>query len=643
MARPASPLVERRLAAILHADVQGYSRMIEADEAGTLRILTPYLQLMTELARQHGGHPVGSRGDSLLAEFPSARNAVQGAVAMQQELKKRNAELPAEQQVTFRMGIHVGEITEDGAQLHGDGINIAVRLEGLAEPGGLLISGTVYDQVKNKLALQYEALGEQQLKNIAEPVRVYRVVLEKTDSPQSTIPQSQRSRQKPRWVGTSMSVFVLVVLLGGLATFWALFHSAFRTPHSVLRTQEAQPPSLPLPDKPSIVVLPFVNMSGDPEQEYFSDGITEELTSNLSRLPGLFVIARHSAFTYKGKAARVQAVGQELGVRYVLEGSVRKSNNQVRIIAQLIDATTGYHLWTERYDRELKDLLNLQDEITQQIVANLRVEVRQAELERVRRIPTENLTAYDYGLRGVGLFLRTMIEPQKEMNEQARQMFEKAIELDPTYAAAYVGLGATYHQEWLWQWSRDPQTLERAFALAHKAIALDDSLPQSHQLLASVYQSKKQYDQATVEAERFVALDPNNADGYMFLGNMLVWTERPEEGLGLMEKAMRLNPRYPVWYLERLGAAYRVVGRCEEAIMQMKKVVTLNPNNPPAHFVLVICYVELGRQAEAEAEAAEVLRINPNFSLEVFKQNIPIKDQALLERTITAARKAGLK
>ncbi len=242
---------------------------------------------------------------------------------------------------------------------------------------------------------------------------------------------------------------------------------------------------LPLPDKPSIVVLPFTNLSSDPEQEYFSDGITAELTAGLSRLSGLFVIVRNSAFTYKGKAAKVQAVGQDLGVRYVLEGSVRKSDTQVRVIAQLIDATTGYHLWTERYDRELKDLLSLQDEITQQIVANLRVEVRQAELERVRRIPTDNLTAYDYLLRGMES-LRTFMEAKKEANDQARQMFEKAIELDPQYAQAYVGLGMTYWAEQLWNWSQDPQTLERAFALAQKARDLDDSLPELHQLLGTL-------------------------------------------------------------------------------------------------------------------------------------------------------------
>ena len=298
--------------------------------------------------------------------------------------------------------------------------------------------------------------------------------------------------------------------------------------------------------------MPFTNMSGDPEQEYFSDGLTDDLITALSRLSQLFVIARHSTFTYKGKAVKVQDMSKELGVRYVLEGSVRKTDKQVRINAQLVDATTGHHLWAERYDRELKDLPSLQDEITQQIVANLRVEVRQAELARVRRTPTNNLTAYDYFLRGMES-LRTFSEVDQEANEHARQMFEKSIELDPTYAEAYVGLGWTYTQAWLWQWSRDPQTLERAFALAQKAIALDDSLSGPHRLLSSVYQLKKQYEQAIVEAERAVALDPNNADGYMALGNMLVWTERPEEGIGLMEKAMRLNPRYPVYYLEAFG------------------------------------------------------------------------------------------
>jgi len=401
---------------------------------------------------------------------------------------------------------------------------------------------------------------------------------------------------------------------------------------------------LPLPDKPSIIALPFVNMSQDPEQEYLSDGITEDITTDLSKISSLFVISRNSAFTYKGKAVKVQDISREMGVRYVLEGSVRRANDRARITTQLIDATTDHHLWAERYDRPLTDIFALQDEITQQIVANLRVEVGQAELERVRRIPTENLTAYDYVLRGREAFLRAFLDTtQKEANAQARQLFERAIALDPAYAEAYAWLGHTYLLEWMQQWNLDPQTLERAGELAQRAIALDDSLPRSHQILSQVYRWKKQHEQAIAEAERTITLDPNSDIAYMYLGEVLVMAGRPEETIGLVEKAMRLNPCYPVYYLQELGTAYSMTGRYEEAIAPLKRVATFNPNFVFAHLVLASCYAELGREEEARAEAAEVLGINPNFSLEVWRQMIPFKDPAELERYLAGLRKAGLK
>jgi adenylate cyclase len=421
--------MERKVAAILHADVQGYSRLIEKDEVGTLQVLTPYLQMMTERVQQHGGHPVGSRGDSLLAEFPSVIEAVQCAVELQRELQTRNAALPPDRQIHFRMGINLGEVVSENGQLHGDGINIAVRLESLADAGGILISGTVYDQVEHKLPFHYEYLGEQQVKNISKPVRAYRIVQEGTDSPPSRVQSAKGKgeRQKPRQVSTGVlvSVLVFVLLFGGLVTFWALFPSSFRIPHSELRTEEAQPPSLPLPDKPSIVVLPFDNMSKDPDQEYFSDGIAEDITTDLSKISSLFVIARNSAFTYKGKAVKVQDISRELGVRYVLEGSVRRSNNQVRITAQLIDATQDQHLWSERYDRPLTEIFALQDEIRQKIVFALKVKLTPEEQARFKIAPTNNMEAYDYYLRGLQIAWRTT----RETTVQARRMYEKAIAL----------------------------------------------------------------------------------------------------------------------------------------------------------------------------------------------------------------------
>ncbi len=415
--------MERKLAAIFSADVQGYSRLMGDDEETTIRTLTAYREVMTALIRQHRGRVVDSPGDNLLAEFASAVDAVQGAVAIQKELKTRNAELPDQRKMQYRIGINVGDVVVEGERIYGDGVNIAARLESLAEGGGICISGNVHEQVKNKLTLSYDYRGEQRVKNIAEPVRVYKVEWEA----QAVAPTTSREPAV----------------------------------------------ELPLPDKPSIAVLPFTNMSADPEQEYFSDGITEDLITDFSKLSGLFVIARNSAFAYKGKTVKVQEVRRELGVQYILEGSVRKAEGQVRITAQLVDTTTGYHVWAERYDRELKGIFALQDEVTQKIVVALEVKLTVGEQGRVWRRYTENVEAYDFFLRGMEYHNRLTLEA----NVQARQLFEKALTLDPQFAAAYASLGWTYLREWGWQQSQDPQTLDRAFALAQKAIALDDSLP----------------------------------------------------------------------------------------------------------------------------------------------------------------------
>ncbi len=528
--RTARAGVERKLTAILSADVKGYSRLMGDDEVATVRTLTAYREVMTTLIQQHHGRVVDSPGDNLLAEFASAVDAVQCAVAIQGALKVRNAELPALRQMEYRMGINVGDVIIEGERLYGDGVNIAARLEGLAEPGGICISGTVLDHVKNKLALRYEDLGEQTVKNIADPVRVYRVLLEipsplagegqgegvsrEAGSSESGVrsPTSKSQSPKLRRVGIAhrswivVTVAGLTLIVGAIVIVRHFTRPSLSIQDSALRT-EAAPTALPLPDKPSLIVLPFVNMSKDPEQEYFSDGLTETLTGDLSKISSLFVIARNSAFTYKGKAAKVQDVGREMGVRYVLEGSVQKADQRVRITTQLIDATTGYQLWSEQYDRPLHDLFALQDEVVQKIVTTLRLQLTLQEQGVIVRKHTDKLEAYDAFLRGVESFNRFT----KEANAQARQMFEKALALDPQYAGAYVSLGWTYWVEWLYRWSADPQTLERALALAHQALALDDSLPAAYSLLSNVYYLKQQYDQAIAEAERAIALDPNNA------------------------------------------------------------------------------------------------------------------------------------
>jgi TolB-like protein/class 3 adenylate cyclase len=452
------PRVERKLVAIVSADIEAYSRHMSADEVGTLRTLTAHRGVTDASIQQYRGRIVGTAGDSILAEFASAVDAVQCAVEIQRELKIKNAELSEHRRMEFRIGINVGDVIVEGNQIYGDGVNVAARLQGLADAGGIFISGTVYDQVKNKLALEYEYLGEQEVKNIPEPVRVYRVVLEeaaavsareetspqsKVESPRSAVesPRSKGASPKPRRVGSAHLRWVVVgvVLLAG--TIAAVRYFSLPTPNpqpltpspapplspqdSALRTAPALSPqdsalrteaalaALPSPDKPSLVVLPLDNLSKDPEQDYFSDGLTEDLTSDLSQISSLFVISRNTAFTYKGKAVKLPEVSRELGVQYVVEGSVRKAGDQVRITVQLIDATTDPYLWSGRYDRPLSEIFALQDEIRQKIMTALKVKLTPEEHERFQRAPTNNLEAYDFLLRGGGVFAPRIVREEE--------------------------------------------------------------------------------------------------------------------------------------------------------------------------------------------------------------------------------------
>jgi adenylate cyclase len=578
-----SHTVERKLAAILSADVKGYSRLMGEDEVATVRTLTAYREVMRTCIHQYRGRVVDAPGDNLLAEFASVVDAVQCAVEMQRELTSRNADLPASRKMEFRVGINLGDVIVEGERIYGDGVNIAARLEGLAEAGDLCISGAVYEQIENKLALTYEYLGEQAVKNITRPVLVYRV------------------RVAPVVAAASKLV---------------------ETPRRDVST-----PAQSFPDKPSIAVLPFVNLSGDQEQEYFSDGITEDLITDLSKLSGLFIISRNSVFLYKGKAVRPEQVGQELGVHYMLEGSVRKARNRVRVSAQLVDATNGYHLWADRYDRELQDIFAVQDEVTRKIVAALQVTLTEREQKRLGRTPTNNLEAYDCYLRG----LEYHAHRDKEANAHARQMFERAVALDPQFAAAYAWLGRTYVLEWMYQWSESPQTLEYAFALAQRAAALDDALPGAYQTLGYVHLSQKHYEQAIMEAEKAVALDPNDADACVTLAEILSCAGSAEEAVPWAEKALRLDPHYPTSYLFALGQAYYLTGRSDKAISTFKRVLTRNPNHFRAHFFLVVLYSDLGHKDQARAEAAECQQLSPQDYLERLRQKVPYKDQALLD------------
>jgi adenylate cyclase len=527
----------RRLAAIMFTDIVGFSRQMGTDEARTMRLLNVHNRLLHQAVSEHHGHVIKTIGDAFLVEFPSVVHAVQCAQQIQGQFRTHNAEKDTAEQIHIRIGIHLGDILRQDGDVFGDGVNIAARLQSLAEPDTICISQKVHEEVVKKLDLgTVVSLGKPKLKNIAERFPVYALLSEAPQGIRQTLQvrrlKFSRRLRPGHW---AVAGVVLALIAGGLLTTQTSFFSSLRPPHSPLRTQEA----LPLPDKPSIVVLPFDNMSNDPSQDYFSDGLTEDITTDLSKISSLFVISRNSAFTYKGKAVKVQDVSRELGVRHVLEGSVRRSDNQMRITAQLIDATQGQHLWSERYDRPLQDIFAVQDEIGQQIVFALNVKLTPEEQARFKNAPTNNLEAYDYYLRGWQLAWRTT----KETNAQARQLFEKAIALDPQYAGAYAGLGFTYSLEWFSQWSADPQNLARAEEMHQKAIALDESLPRAHAALGFVKLWQKQYAQATAEIERALTLDPNSAPGYGNLAALLMSVGRPEEAVEAAKKALRLDPR----------------------------------------------------------------------------------------------------
>ena len=528
--------VKRKLTAILSADVKGYSRLMGEDEKGTVRTLNAYREVMANLIQHHHGRVVDATGDNLMAEFASVVDAVECAVEIQKELKTRNTELPETRRMDFRIGINLGDVIEEEGRIYGDGVNIAARIESLSEAGGVCISGTAFDQIKNKLNLGYKYLGEQTVKNILEPVRAYRVLME----PEAAGKVIGEKKVKPKqWQKMATSLGVVLIVVAASIAIWRLYLRPTPPPREVASKEKM---AFPLPDKPSIAVLPFVNMSGDAKQEYFSDGLTEEIITALSKTPKLFVIARNSSSVYKGKAVNVQQVSRELGVKYVLEGSVRRSGNQLRITAQLIDATAGSHLWAERYDRELKDIFATQDEITMKILTSLQVSLTEGEAARMQAKGTNNLDAYLLFLQG----WRETGSMNKDSNFLGRQMAEKAIALDPKYAMAYSTLASSYADEVPLGLSEDPRvSLKRAMELAQKAIALDNSLALPHGLLGWIYTLMLQHDKGIAECEQAVNLEPNSA--LASISTVLEMTNGTADLGEADDKLLVAEPRHGCW------------------------------------------------------------------------------------------------
>jgi adenylate cyclase len=629
--------VKRKLAAILSADVKGYSRLMSEDEEATVRTLNAYKEVMTNLIQQSRGRVVDAPGDNVLAEFVSVVDAVRCAVEIQKELRVRNAELPENRKMEFRIGVNLGDVVEDGVQILGDGVNIAARLESLSEAGGICISGKAYDEVKNKLPLGYKYLGEQAVKNIAEPVRVYRVLME----PEAAGKVIGEKKAKPRqWQRAVTRLVVVVIVVIAAFVIWRLYLHPAPPPVEVASRDKM---AFPLPDKPSIAVLPFTNISGDPKYEYLCDGITDDIITALSKSSQLFVIGRNSTFTYKGKPVKFQQVSEEMGVRYVLEGSLQFSGERVRVTAQLIDALTGYHLFSERYDRELKDIFVTQDEISMKIFTAMRVTLTQGEEARMFAKGTKSLEAYLKLLQA-----REHHEVfTKESQALARQLAEEAIALDPGYALAYsYAAMALAHEVFVGAYTNPRETLERGMKLVQKAVALDESLAHPHETLGKYYiWLNKDYEKGVAEAERAVALEPNSVDAHTQLGVNLLWAGRPAEAIPILQKALRLSPIPLYVCLNTLAQCYRVTGKYEEAIAIWRRTLEKQSNQLLSQLGITAALMQAGKEDEARAEAARVLRIDPQFSLERFATTITsvFKDRSVADNYIIALRKAGLK
>ena len=629
---------KRKLTAILSADVEGYSRLMGDDEEATVRTLTAYREVMTTLIRQHNGKVLDSPGDNLLAEFVSVVDAVQCAVAVQKEINARNTELPENRKMQFRIGINLGDVIQEEERIYGDGVNIAARLEGLSEPGGICISKTAFVHIESKLPYGYEFLGDQTVKNIAKPVGAYRVLMD----PRITVadePKKEKPAPMRRKAILAGGVALVVVILVGV--IWNFY---FRPPPMEVASVEKM--AFPLPDKPSIAVLPFNNLSGDPAQDYIADGISENIISALSKISEMFVIASNSTFTYKGKPVKVQQVSEELGVRYVLEGSTQKIGNRLRITAQLIDATTGHHLWSEKYDRDMKDLFDLQDEIAHKIIVELQVKLTEGEQARVSHKSTTNLEAWSYAVRGLKLFERV----SKENNAKAMELLERAVELDPGYVWAWVRLAWTHVMASTPGWSQSPsESWKKVVEISQKVLVLDDSDSDVRALLGLVYLIQSRYEEALAEGKKSLALGPTNAQAHVLLAVTMHRVGRFDDAIELVKKAMRLHPYYPAYYLQWLGAAYRMTGRYEDALQIYKQLLDrANKGEFPsieAHVFLADVYAELDRVEEAQTHAAEVLKLKPGLSLAEISSNIStytFKDPAHLERRLNALRKAGI-
>jgi adenylate cyclase len=579
----------RKLAAILYADVAGYSRLTGEDEDATHVALSEYLDLISTTINSHGGQVMHYAGDAVLAKFEAVVDALSGAIAIQNELQARNQDLPHERKVRFRIGVNIGDVIEDRGDIYGDGVNVAARLESLAEPGGVCISDAVRTAIGKKLPYQYVSIGEQRVKNIEEPVRAYRVAFE---------------------FGTTGKSPLLV-----------------QSENADIVEQ-------------SIAVMPFDNLGNDNEQEYFVDGLTEDIITELSKSPDPLVVSRNSTFAYKGVATDARELGEKLGVHYLLEGSVRKSSNRLRVNAQLIETATGHHVWAERYDRDLKDIFVVQDEIVESIIGALGGaggKLDQLARARAVRKETENLAAYDCFLRGRE-YLNRYRARDKEFSK-AREMFERAIELDPEFHRAYLGLAWFHIMEVKFGWSDDPRhSLQQANELAQHAVGLDRPSAWSHMILGYICTCSRQFKQAEAYYEQALALNPSDVVLLMFMADTWCYLGRPKEAIEFARKAIRLSTNSPDWHAWNLAFAYYTNQQYQEAQSVLERVA--NPGD--ARRLLAATYAKLGQLEKARAVAKEFLEDHPHFSIARWAVAEPYANPADLEDYVEGMRRAGL-
>jgi len=620
---------ERRIVAILATDAVGYSRLMNEHEERTLKTFQTCQRIFLEAISSYGGRVFGSAGDSFLAEFPSAVEAVRCAVEIQQSLAQRNAEVADEDGMQFRIGIHVGDVMVMGDNLVGDGINISARLEGLADPGGINISSYVYDQVRNKIEIGFHDLGKQALKNIPEPVQIYKVIFDPVSiahPPQTLIATPTVSTRRGYVFALAAIALVVIMVIGFIFTPIGGHATKFSA-------------ALQHASNPSILVLPFTNKSADRDQDYFVDGISEDLITDFSRLSNLTVIAWHTAASYKGKTLQAQALGKELSVGYILEGSVRKSGDQLRITAELVDASNGKQLWAERYDRNTADVFALQDEVTKKIVLALAVKLTVSENGQQGSSATRNIAAYETFLRAQ----RYASQLTKEGDELARDAYQRAIEFDPTYARAYSGMAFSLAQSFFRSRTDTPiENLDRALVLAEKGVTLGYDIPQTHWALGYVYLMRREYENAEKAVTKAISIAPNYADGYALLALINNALGKPKEAIELINKAMRLNPFYSYDYPYNLGRAYYTLGRYKLAVELLENAHARNESALSVNLTLAASYVRAGRMADAEWIVEQIKIQNPESTLLQVEKTFPISKPALRQAFLGDLRKAGL-